>query len=128
VLLVDDEEMIRTIAEEMIRALGYQVITASGGHEAVTIFQERHNEIGLIILDLIMPKMSGSETFDRLREIHPDAKILLSSGYSVNGEASVVIKKGCNDFIQKPFSIHELSKKIKAVLSSDQNGSFTECP
>jgi two-component system, cell cycle sensor histidine kinase and response regulator CckA len=128
VLLVDDEEMIRTIAEEMILALGYQVVTAGGGQEAVTLFQERHNEIGLIILDLIMPKMSGSETFDRLREIDPDAKILLSSGYSVNGEASVVIKKGCNDFIQKPFSIHELSKKIKAVLTSDQSGSFTESP
>ncbi|RJP42536.1 MAG: PAS domain-containing sensor histidine kinase [Desulfobacteraceae bacterium] len=128
VLLVDDEEMIRTIAEEMIRALGYQVITAGGGQEAVTVFQERRNEIDLIILDLIMPKMGGSETFDRLRVIDPDAKILLSSGYSVNGEASVVIKKGCNDFIQKPFSIHELSKKIKAVLSSDQSGSFTESP
>lgn len=128
VLLVDDEEMIRTIAEEMIHALGYQVITAGGGQEAVTVFEQRRNEIGLIILDLIMPKMSGSETFDRLRKIDPGAKILLSSGYSVNGEASVVIKKGCNDFIQKPFSIHELSKKIKAVLSSDQNGSFTESP
>lgn len=127
VLLVDDEEMIRTIAEEMIQALGYQVITAGGGEEAVTVFQERHNEIDMIILDLIMPKTSGSETFDRLRGIDPNVKILLSSGYSVNGEASAVIKKGCNGFIQKPFSIHELSKKIKAVLTPDQSGAPPEC-
>jgi two-component system, cell cycle sensor histidine kinase and response regulator CckA len=119
--------MIRTIAEEMIQALGYRVITAGSGQEAVTVFQERHNEIDMIILDLVMPKMSGSETFDRLRGIDPNVKILLSSGYSVNGEASAVIKKGCNGFIQKPFSIHELSKKIKAVFTSDQSGAPPEC-
>lgn len=127
VLLVDDEEMIRNVAEDMISALGYKVLPAGGGHDAVKIFQEHRHEIVLIILDLIMPKMSGSETFDRLREIDPGAKILLSSGYSINGEASVVIKRGCNGFIQKPFSINELSKKINAVLSSDQNGAPSEC-
>jgi len=127
VLLVDDEEMIRTVAEEMIRALGYEVITAEGGAEALTVFRERRDEIDIIILDLIMPKMGGSETFDRLREVDAGAKVLLSSGYGINGEASAIMKRGCNDFIQKPFSIHELSKKIKAVLTSDRSGSSTEC-
>lgn len=127
VLLVDDEEMIRTVAEEMILALGYKVITAGGGQEAITIFKAHRNDIDLIILDLIMPKMSGSEAFDRFREIDAGVKILLSSGYSINGEVSDIIKRGCNGFIQKPFSIHELSKKIKAVLTSDQSGAPPEC-
>jgi two-component system, cell cycle sensor histidine kinase and response regulator CckA len=119
VLLVDDEDMILNVAEEMIRALGYEVIPAKHGKEAVAIFQDRHDEINMIILDLIMPKMSGSETFDRLKKIDPNVKILLSSGYSINGEASAILNRGCNGFIQKPFSIHELSRQIKTVLTSN---------
>ncbi len=124
VLLVDDEDMILNVAEEMIRALGYEVITARGGENAVAVFQEQREKIDMVILDLIMPKVSGSETFDELRKIDPDIKILLSSGYSINGDASALIKRGCNGFIQKPFSIHELSIKIKAVLAS---GSADRC-
>jgi two-component system, cell cycle sensor histidine kinase and response regulator CckA len=118
---VDDEDMILSVAEEMIRALGYRVIPAKNGKEAVAIFQERHDEINMIILDLIMPKMSGSETFDMLRKIDPDVKILLSSGYSINGDASAILNRGCNGFIQKPFSIHELSRQIQAVLTSNHS-------
>ena len=65
-----------------------------------------------------MPEMSGGETFDRLREINPDLKVLLSSGYSLDGEANEILNRGCNGFIQKPFSIKELSKKVREILDS----------
>ena len=64
---------------------------------------EKRNEIDLVILDMIMPGISGGETFDRLRAINPDVRVLLSSGYSINGEAKHIMERGCNGFIQKPF-------------------------
>jgi len=73
-------------------------------------------EIGLVILDMVMPTVSGGETYDRLKEINPGIKVILSSGYSLNGQASGILERGCNGFIQKPFNVNELSKKIREVL------------
>ena len=70
----------------------------------------------MVIVDLIMPAMDGGETFNSLRKINPDIKVLLSSGYGINGQAAEVLKRGCNGFIQKPFNIKELSKKIREIL------------
>jgi len=70
----------------------------------------------LVILDMIMPKMGGGETFDRLKEIDPDIKVLLSSGYSINGQATEILDRGCSGFIQKPFNIQQLSVRIRGVL------------
>lgn len=121
ILLVDDEEMIISVGEEMIRTLGYKVMTAKGGKAALEVFRENMNRIDLVILDLIMPGMSGSETFNHLREMDPEAKVLLASGYNINGEASSLMKRGCNGFIQKPFNIQELSQRIHNILKSDYN-------
>ncbi|MCX5815764.1 MAG: response regulator, partial [Proteobacteria bacterium] len=77
---------------------------------------EKRNEIDLVILDMIIPGISGGETFDRLREINPDAKVLLSSGYSINGQAQEIMDRGCNGFIQKPFHLGKLSSKIREML------------
>ncbi len=118
ILLIDDEDMILTVAEEMVKALGYDVIAVKGGAKAVEIYREFHAKIHMIILDLIMPGMSGAEVFDKIRQINPHAKVLLSSGYSINGEASSIMNRGCRGFIQKPFNIQELSKKIQEVLSA----------
>ena len=118
ILLVDDEEMIINVAEEMIRALGYDVITASDGQEALDIYHKQKKRIDMVILDLIMPGMSGGETFDQLKEINTDVKVLLASGYSINGQASSIMKRGCNGFIQKPFSIQEFSQKISEIITS----------
>jgi two-component system, cell cycle sensor histidine kinase and response regulator CckA len=117
ILLVDDEEMILTVAEEMVKALGYNAITAKGASLAIDTFRENHEKISMVILDLIMPGMGGGEVFDKLRQIDPKAKILLASGYSINGEASSIMNRGCKGFIQKPFNIQELSKKINEVLT-----------
>ncbi|HEU19766.1 MAG TPA: response regulator, partial [Deltaproteobacteria bacterium] len=69
-----------------------------------------------VILDMIMPRMSGGETFDHLSGINPDIKAILSSGYSINGQAQSILKRGCRTFLQKPFTIRSLSRKIREVL------------
>jgi two-component system cell cycle sensor histidine kinase/response regulator CckA len=116
ILLVDDEEMILEVGEELLKALGYQVRTAGSGAEAVELFKEQKDSIDLVILDMIMPGMGGGEAYDRLKEINPDLKALLSSGYSLDGQAHDIMKRGCNGFIQKPFNLTELSAKIREIL------------
>jgi two-component system, cell cycle sensor histidine kinase and response regulator CckA len=116
VLIVDDQDMILTVARDMLKALGYQVFTAQGGKEALAIYSEKQDSIDVVILDMIMPSMSGGETFDKLRAINPHVKVVLSSGYSINGQATEIMQRGCNGFIQKPFNIKELSQKIREVL------------
>jgi PAS domain S-box-containing protein len=116
VLLVDDEEMIIQVGQHLLENLGYRVLVAKSGKEAVDLYGKRKKEIDLVILDLIMPGMGGGETFDRLKAIDRDVKVLLSSGYSINGNAKDILDRGCKDFIQKPFTIHELSRKLKQIL------------
>ena len=118
ILLVDDEEMILSVAEEMIQALGYQVLVAKDGRSAIDTYRAKNSQIDLVILDLIMPGLGGGETFDQMKAINPDVKVLLSSGYSINGQASSIIKRGCQGFIQKPFGIQELSQKISKTIAS----------
>ena len=72
----------------------------------------------IIILDMIMPEMSGGETYDRMKEINPNIKVLLSSGYSINGQATEILKRGCNGFIQKPFNMKQLSQELRKILDS----------
>ena len=115
VLLADDEEMIRDVGSQMLTELGHNVITAADGHEAVRMFKEQAQEIKLVILDVIMPGSDVTEVFKIIREISPDARILLSSGYSVEGQAQKLMDKGCNGFIQKPFNMEELADKVRAV-------------
>jgi len=125
ILLVDDEEMIIKVGQPMLERLGYSVITAISGQEAVETVSGKGKAIDLILLDLIMPGMDGGQTFDRIREIHPQMPVLLCSGYAINGKAMAIMKKGCNGFIQKPYNIAEISKKIREVLdeakSTDQD-------
>jgi len=116
VLLVDDEEDIVDVGAEILVSLGYQVMTAGSGAEAVKIYGENRGSIDILIIDMIMPNMSGGELYDKVREMDRDVKILLSSGYSIDGEASKVMERGCDGFIQKPFGIIELSRKIRDIL------------
>ena len=116
VLLVDDEQMILDVGGQMLEKLGYQVLTAPNGEEAIKLFERYRNHIILVILDMIMPVMGGSETFDKLKSMHPNLTVLLSSGYAVDGQASDILKRGCNGFIQKPFNLELLSKKTSEVL------------
>jgi two-component system, cell cycle sensor histidine kinase and response regulator CckA len=116
VLFVDDEDLIIEIAEELLNSLGYKALTARSGKEAIEIFDENKEHIDIVLLDMIMPDMSGSDTYDRMKEVDPDIKVLLSSGYSINGQATEIMDRGCNGFIQKPFKMKELSRKLREIL------------
>jgi len=118
ILLVDDEDMIIDVGKEMLKTLGYKVLAADSGKEAIEIYQKNVNDIDMVVLDMIMPDMGGGETFDRLKEINPDIKLLLSSGYSINGQAREILERGCNSFVQKPFDMKQLSQKLREVLNS----------
>ena len=117
ILLVDDEKMVLEVSKEILESLGYRVFAAGSGQEAIGVYMEKKGRIDLVILDMIMPGMSGGETFDRLREIHPGIAVLLSSGYSVNGQAQEILDRGCRGFLQKPFTTEILSKKIRETLN-----------
>jgi two-component system cell cycle sensor histidine kinase/response regulator CckA len=116
ILLVDDDEMVIDVSQQLLGKLGYTVFTASNGHEAIEIYQKHYNEISLVIIDMIMPDLNGGETYDELKNINPDIKALLSSGYSIDGLAQDILNRGCNGFIQKPFNINKLSCKVRDVL------------
>jgi two-component system, cell cycle sensor histidine kinase and response regulator CckA len=118
VLLVDDEEMILSVGKEMLEVLGYHALVARSGQETLEIYLQEQEKIDLIILDMIMPEMSGGETYEQLKKINPNIKVLLASGYSLNGRASYILHCGCNGFIQKPFNIEELSHKMRDVLDN----------
>ena len=116
ILLVDDEDMIIEVGREMLKAMGYKVLIARSGKDAIAIYRKKQGKIDMVILDMIMPYISGGETYDRLKEINSHIKILLSSGYSIDGQATEIMDRGCNGFIQKPFNIKGLSRKIKEIL------------
>jgi CheY-like chemotaxis protein len=91
-------------------------MSARSGQEAIELYKKNSDKIDLVIMDMIMPGMSGGETFDRLKEINRDIKVLLSSGYSINGQASKILERGCDGFIQKPFNLIQLSDKIQSII------------
>ena len=116
ILIVDDEPMITSIGQIMLTEMGYTVLTANDGATALDLFGSHPDPIHLIVLDMIMPKMNGSVVFDQLKSKDGNVRVLLSSGYSINGQASELLDKGCSGFIQKPFNMMELSKKVREVL------------
>jgi CheY-like chemotaxis protein len=116
-LLVDDEDRVIDVGEQMLKTLGYSILVARSGKEAIEIYKDNQDRVDMVILDMIMSDMSGGETYDRLKEISPGIKVLLSSGYSIEGQATEILNRGCNGFIQKPFSMSELSEKIGNILA-----------
>ena len=119
ILLVDDEDIILNVGLGIIEKLGYKVLTGKSGKEAIEIYKKNHDRIDIVILDMIMPEMGGGETYDKLQEINPDIKVLLASGYSIKGQPTEILERGCNGFIQKPFNIGQLSKKIRKILDKE---------
>ena len=116
ILLVDDESTILDTASNLLNILGYTVFQAASGQEAVDTYREMHERIDLIILDMIMPGMSGSQTLETLKMIDPEVKVILSSGYGLQGEVRKVLGTGCRGFIQKPYLISELAAIVHQVL------------
>jgi CheY-like chemotaxis protein len=116
ILLVDDEDMVIDATSEMLETLGYSVNVARSGEEAIVFCRKNNEKIDLVILDIVMPAMNGSEAYSILKEINPQIKVLLSSGYSVNESVTKMLDNGCQGFIQKPFNLIQLSQKVREVL------------
>lgn len=116
ILVVDDEPVVLKVTSRLLKHLGYTVLEADSGRDAVRIYKRHRNSIDLVILDMIMPDIGGGEVYDRLRDINPAVKALLASGYTLDGQASRILRRGCNGFIQKPFSMGQLSQKIAGIL------------
>ena len=128
ILLVDDEPIVREVNRDMLTSLGYRVYTAAGGQEALAVFAENAKDIRLVILDMIMPGLNGGETFDQLREISSEVVVLLSSGYSIDGEAKKILTRGCNGFLQKPFHLQTLSRKLRELLDGGETVKKPQAP
>jgi nitrogen-specific signal transduction histidine kinase/CheY-like chemotaxis protein len=118
VLVVDDEPLVREVTREMLLGLGYEVLTAGSGPEALEVYGSRGSEIDVVVLDMIMPEMGGGEVFDRLRSEDRDVRVILSSGYSLDGQASEILERGVLGFLQKPFRLEDLSRKIREALGA----------
>ena len=116
VLIVDDEMMILEVGKKMLEKMSHEVFAANSGKEAIEVLEREKDRIDLVVLDMIMPEMGGKETFERLREIKPDVKILISSGYSQGEHTSQILERGGSGFIQKPFTMMELAQKINALF------------
>jgi CheY-like chemotaxis protein len=112
--------MILDVGQAMLTALGYQAVIANGGERALALLADRSYRFDLAIVDLIMPGLDGGKVFDGIRAIQPDLPVILCSGYSMNGQATAIMARGCNGFIQKPFNIKELSRILQQVLPGGQ--------
>ncbi|MCX7016236.1 MAG: response regulator [Candidatus Sumerlaeota bacterium] len=120
VLVVDDEEMVRSAAADMLGHSGFTVLTAADGVEAVDLFRRNAARIGVVLLDLTMPRMDGREAFRRLRELRPDATVILSSGYSEQEAADQFGGEGLAGFIHKPYTWDSLLATIREALTATQ--------
>lgn len=117
ILLIDDEKIIRDTAIEILERLGYEVIAASSASEGISIYRENHDKIKMILLDMIMPEMNGRECFDQLKKINPGVKVVLASGFSQAADFEQMQKNGLCGFIQKPYSLIDLSKLLYKTLN-----------
>ncbi|PIE59524.1 MAG: hypothetical protein CSA32_04000 [Desulfobulbus propionicus] len=119
VLLIDDDELIRSTTKELLKVAGYQVLTASDGAEGLALYSENREEIDIVILDLIMPKMSGKECFLGLRKLDPEVKVILSSGFGQDDKILEMLDAGAVTFLQKPFTIKSLTDILTTHLEPD---------
>jgi PAS domain S-box-containing protein len=126
ILFVDDDEEIISVGRKILASLGYAVLVAEGGQAAVDLFLDQGSRIDLVILDYVMPGMGGREVFDAIKQIRPDVKVLLSSGYSSTDQVAALIERGCNGFIQKPYDTVKMSRIIRTILDTEQADAVKE--
>ena len=117
ILLVDDEEYIIDVGRLMLDGLGYNILTANGGQEAIDLFGKEKDNIDLVILDLVMPDVDGEAVFHEIRKISPKIKVLFASGHYMVEQTRALLKSGLSDFLHKPFNLRQLSTKIRTILS-----------
>lgn len=117
VLVVDDEEIVREILRDMLARLGYEVLLAAGGQQAVELYTTAAGPVDAVIIDLVMPGMGGAETFDALRAIDPNVRALLSTGNSPDGLTQELLDRGMVGLVPKPYRMEDISRALSAALS-----------
>jgi PAS domain S-box-containing protein len=120
ILIVEDEDILRKVLKELLESKGYKIYTAADGLEAVGIYQEHKDEIDLVLTDMGLPKMSGSEVFKKMCEINARAKVLLASGFLEPDTKTEMLKAGAKGFIQKPYKPYEVLKEIRKILDEPE--------
>ncbi|MEW6734809.1 MAG: response regulator [Acidobacteriota bacterium] len=118
ILVVDDEETLRYLAKDLLEAYGYRVLLAADGPEALDIYRRQCDEIALVLLDMVMPRMGGREIYHKLLEINPKAKVVLASGYCPAEEMDQIWTEGIMGFVQKPYQINDLAAELRTVLDN----------
>ncbi|OVE80435.1 hypothetical protein BVY02_00185 [bacterium J17] len=121
ILVIDDEESIRLVVQKSLEHLGYQVEVVASGAEALEKFSDQLDSFSLVILDMIMPKMSGDQVFLKLKELHEQVPVLLASGYSNDRRARVVLDGGGLGYIQKPFAVEDLAIEVRRCIDESQS-------
>lgn len=116
ILLVDDDELVLTIGLKMLEKIGYSALEARNSAEAVAVYQEKRDDIDLVVLDINLPDETGVITYKKLKNINPDAKVILASGYYETPEVTELIKLGCQGRLQKPYTLQNLSEEVSGVL------------
>lgn len=116
ILLVDDEQVIIDVARDMLEILGYRAIVARDGQQAIDIYNSRKDEIALVILDMVMPGLSGADVFQALKAINPKVKVILASGYIMSRQVAAVMEQGCRAFMPKPYRMEDLAETIRAII------------
>jgi CheY-like chemotaxis protein len=117
ILFADDDELCLDVGVQILQKLGYSVLRARDGQEALEVFENNKNTVDLVILDMRMP-YNGGRAFDQLKQIKSDVKVLIASGYTEDQRIREMFKQGCIGFIQKPFSVNLLSDKIIKALQN----------
>ncbi|MCK4505106.1 MAG: response regulator [Candidatus Aegiribacteria sp.] len=123
ILLVDDDETVLSVGREMLETLGFSVLTAAGGQEAVDLLREKREQIVCVVLDLTMPNMDGKETYSRLMEIDPAIPVIISSGYSRKDVEKQFSESGISGFLSKPYRLSDLLDKLGSALNMENNSS-----
>ena len=116
VLVIDDDVGVGRMVAEMLETSGFKATVCTDGGEAVAFYRQARDEIDAVVLDLVMPDMDGKAVFHALKSIDPEVRVLVSSGYSVDGGAQELLAQGADDFIQKPYTIADLKRKLSAIL------------
>ena len=113
--------MVLNAVEQILKTMGYEVLLVKSGQEALELYRKNQDKIDTVLLDMVMPGIGGGKTYDKLKEMNPKVKVLLSSGYSIDGQATEILKRGCDGFIQKPFNLVQLSQSIRKIQFSHKS-------
>ncbi|HKB41064.1 MAG TPA: response regulator, partial [Gemmataceae bacterium] len=117
ILIVDDEDLVRSLAEAVLERWGYRVLTATDGEEGLAIYREHHNEIDLVLLDYSMPKLTGLQVLQQMQQLNPRVCVIFSSGYTMDKDSDQLLASGARAFLPKPYRADDLLRTVRQVLN-----------